>query len=484
MLTIGETIRDYKILSKIGEGGMGAVYLAEDTSLDKKVAIKVLSPSLLSDEQFVERFKNEAKIQAMLSHPNIVTLHSLIMEDSKYLMVMEYVNGKTLKHIISEQGPFSEQKAKKYFLQILDAIGFAHSMGIVHRDLKPSNILIDVNDNVKILDFGIAKVLGDRSLTKTGSKMGTIFYMSPEQIRAEKNINQRTDIYSLGIVFYEMLTGTLPFNTQTESDFEIMKQIVEGRGIDETFLEGRVSDVMIKVLKKMTEKKSEHRFATCYQISEALISNNVPEDILNIGINDKNTETADNNVEFEEETIEINNKFFPKADFGKRISAFIIDGIVFAFLLGIMIDQLVKSANQQENYAVYVIIFLFILILSLIRDGLNKGKGVGKNIIGLRMIDLENGKVISKGKALKRRILELVFYGVSSAISAGVGGFILIVIEIILSNTGNGQRLVDKILSVQVVNESDIIVDSVTLEVKPSELALYKLSPGKRVIFK
>lgn len=474
MLTTGEKIRDYKILSKIGEGGMGAVYLAEDTSLDKKVAIKVLSPNLLSDPQFVERFKNEAKIQGMLSHPNIITLHSLIMEDSKYLMVMEYVNGKTLKHIISEQGPFSEQKAKKYFLQILDAIGFAHSMGIVHRDLKPSNILIDLNDNVKIMDFGIAKVLGDRSLTKTGSKMGTIYYMSPEQIRAEKNINQRTDIYSLGIVFYEMLTGTLPFNTQTESDFEIMKQIVEGRGIDETFLEGRVSDVMIKVLKKMTVKKSENRFATCYQISEALTLNNMPENVLDIEVNVESTKPAQEPKEVFESPVDFNIKVLPKANFGKRILAVVIDSIVLMVYYAIYF--LIIKFSVEEYAGGNLILFFIFLIVSLMRDGLNKGKGIGKGVVGLRMIDLESGKVISKGKALGRRFLEGLLYVTS--------GLILIIIDIIMCNSGNGQRLVDKILNVQVVNESDIIVDNVTLEVKPSELALSRLSSGKRVTFK
>lgn len=134
MLNNGDRIRDFKVITKIGEGGMGAVYLAEDVMLNKKIAIKVLSPHLISDQQFVERFKNEGKIQASLNHPNIVTLYSLIQENSSYYMVMEYVNGKTIKEILKEKGAFSELQAKKYFIQILDAISFAHSMGIVYRN--------------------------------------------------------------------------------------------------------------------------------------------------------------------------------------------------------------------------------------------------------------------------------------------------------------------------------------------------------------
>lgn len=474
MLKIGEKIREFKILSKIGEGGMGSVYLCEDTLLNKKVALKALNQNLLSEPQFIERFKNEAKVQAMLNHPNIVTLYSFIQEASNYFMIMEYVNGKTLKQILSEQGPFSEQQARKYILQILDAIGFAHSMGIIHRDLKPSNILVDVNDNIKIMDFGIAKVLGDRNLTKTGTKMGTIFYMSPEQIRADKNINQRTDIYSLGIVFYEMLFGTVPFNTNTESDFEIMKEIVEGKGIDENAMRGKISELMIKILKKMTAKNSENRFATCYQISEALTSNNLPDVIENIGINIETVETAEDTFDNEISNIEIKKNVFPRADFGKRILAYMIDNIVFGLPLIIILSLVFLHEKANKNFDEYVILFLILLVFLFIRDGINKGKGVGKGIVGLRVIDLKNGKVISKGKGFNRRFFELIIYYIITAIIPA-GGFVLFIIEVIMCNSGNGQRLVDKFFQVQVVNETDIIVDNNTLEVKPSETALQKL---------
>ncbi|MBT8387510.1 MAG: serine/threonine protein kinase [Ignavibacteria bacterium] len=197
-----EKIRDYKIIEKLGEGGMGTVYLAEDTMLERKVALKVLNPLFTKESQFTERFRHEAKVQASLIHPNIVTLHNYFRESENYCMVMENVEGVTLKHLISGTGPIPEKRAIWILIQMLEAVGFAHKKGIIHRDIKPSNILVSKDDNVKILDFGIAKILRDKGHTKTGTKLGTVYYMSPEQIKAVKDIDQRTDIYSLGITFY------------------------------------------------------------------------------------------------------------------------------------------------------------------------------------------------------------------------------------------------------------------------------------------
>lgn len=460
MLNNGDRIRDFKVINKIGEGGMGAVYLAEDEMLHKKIAIKVLSPHLISDQQFVERFKNEAKVQASLNHPNIVTLYSLFQENSSYYMVMEYVNGKTIKEILKEKGAFSEYQAKKYFLQILDAISFAHSMGIIHRDLKPSNILIDVNDNVKIMDFGIAKVLGDRNLTKTGTKLGTIFYMSPEQILADKSIDQRSDIYSLGMVFYEMLTGAVPFNSDTDSDYIIMQQIVQGKGIDENELKGKVSDVMIKVLLKMTSKDRINRFATCYQIAEALKLNKATELEIQPPKQNKDNfqpiEIVDNNKHTMEE---FEKNVFPKANFGKRIAAFFIDVIILTCII------VISGLIMQGSEALGSLLFLIgVLILGFIRDGINKGKGIGKGMVGLRIINLNEQKVISISKAFARRFIDMIIYFIP----------FIIFIDIYMCNTKRGRRIIDRILDLQVVNESDIIVDEGTGEVRLSEIGIEK----------
>ena len=205
-ITKNTILRDYQIIDELGKGGMGTVYLAEDQMLRRKVAIKVLNPILTDDAQFTERFRHEARVQASLIHSNIVTLYNFFEEDGYYCMVMEYAEGETLKEKIQKEGAIEEERALKIFRQMLEGVGYAHEKGIIHRDIKPSNIIIDSRDRVKIMDFGIAKILGDRGMTKTGTKLGTIYYMSPEQIRAEKDIDQRTDIYSLGITLYEMVT--------------------------------------------------------------------------------------------------------------------------------------------------------------------------------------------------------------------------------------------------------------------------------------
>ena len=263
-------IRGFKVIEKLGEGGMGSVYLAEDIMLDRKVALKILNPSLTNDLTFIDRFKNEAKVQANLIHSNIVTLYSFFEDDGKYYMIMEYAEGVTLKQLIFNRGKVPEDISIRIVNQILDGLGYAHTKGIVHRDIKPANIIIDSNHNVKIMDFGVAKILGDRGLTKTGMKIGTVYYMSPEQIKAIKDIDQRTDIYSLGITFYEMLTGRVPFQTDTESDFELMTEIVNGTIPDLRELNPTISAKTSETIRKMIEKDRDNRFATCYQCSISL----------------------------------------------------------------------------------------------------------------------------------------------------------------------------------------------------------------------
>ncbi|MEI7812764.1 MAG: serine/threonine-protein kinase [Ignavibacteria bacterium] len=270
ILQENDTVRDYRIIRKIGEGGMGSVYLAEDTMLDRKAAIKALNPLLTQDNLFTERFRQEARVQAGLIHPNIVSLHNFFVENGSYFMVMEYAEGTTLKEKIAAHGAVPEKRAAVIFSRMLDALGYAHSKGVIHRDIKPGNIIIDSSDNVKILDFGIAKILGDKGMTKTGAKMGTVYYMSPEQIRASKDIDQRTDIYSLGITLYEMLTGRLPFNTNTESDFEVMEEIIRGTITAPERIVPSLSNTIVNVIYRMTEKEKEKRPATCFLCGEQL----------------------------------------------------------------------------------------------------------------------------------------------------------------------------------------------------------------------
>jgi len=271
----GVILRDYRIIRLLGEGGMGEVYLAEHTLLGSQVAIKRLNPALTKDAQFSERFLNEARIQAKLIHPNIVALQNFFVEDGVYYMVMEFAEGRMLKDVIAETGPIPEQRSLHIFRQLIAALGYAHSKQIIHRDIKPSNIMLDAKDNVKLMDFGIARLLSDRHMTQTGAKLGTLYYMSPEQVLADKTIDHRTDIYSAGIVLYEMLTGKLPYTADTDSDFIIMKEITEKRTPDPRDVYPHISENMVQLVREMTAKDREMRADTksviniIYQLSKS-----------------------------------------------------------------------------------------------------------------------------------------------------------------------------------------------------------------------
>ena len=199
----------YRIVRKLGSGGMANVYLAEDQELGRRVAIKILNDRHANDEQFVERFRREAKNAASLSHPNIVSIYDRGEAEGTYYIAMEYLAGRSLKELILSRGPAPVSVAVDYARQILSALRFAHRNGIVHRDIKPHNCLVDAEGHVKVTDFGIARA-GASQMTEEGSIIGTAQYLSPEQARGTQ-VDQRSDLYSLGIVLYEMLTGNVPF---------------------------------------------------------------------------------------------------------------------------------------------------------------------------------------------------------------------------------------------------------------------------------
>jgi serine/threonine protein kinase/beta-lactam-binding protein with PASTA domain len=203
----------YQVVRKLGAGGMANVYLAEDQELGRRVAIKILNDRHANDEQFVERFRREAKNAAALSHPNIVSIYDRGEAEGSYYIAMEYLDGRSLKELIVSRGPAPITVAVEYARQILQALRFAHRHGIVHRDIKPHNVLVDAEGRVKVTDFGIARA-GTSQMTEAGSIVGTAQYLSPEQARGT-SVDQRSDVYSLGIVLYELLTGTVPFTGDT-----------------------------------------------------------------------------------------------------------------------------------------------------------------------------------------------------------------------------------------------------------------------------
>jgi len=209
------TLGDYEIMGLLGRGGMATVYLAHDIALDRKVAIKVMAPHLLSGEGMAERFKREARTAGSLSHPHIIPIYAVKEAGDLLFFVMKFVEGRPLDSIIQEVGAVPFAMAQTIMQQVGSALGYAHRRGIVHRDIKPANIMLDVDGWAMVTDFGIAKVADKQGLTMTGATVGTPSYMSPEQCAATKELTQASDQYSLGVVAYEMIAGRLPFSSDS-----------------------------------------------------------------------------------------------------------------------------------------------------------------------------------------------------------------------------------------------------------------------------
>ena len=258
MITKGQKINDrYEIVKSIGEGGMANVYLAQDTILDRKVAIKVLRGDLANDEKFIRRFQREALSASSLSHPNIVEMYDVGEDNGSHYIVMEYIEGKTVKQLLKKRGNLTVSEAVDIMLQLTDGIAHAHDSYIIHRDLKPQNIMIQEDGQIKITDFGIAMALNSTQLTQTNSVMGSVHYLPPEQA-AGKGSTIKCDIYSMGILFYELLTGILPFkgDNAVEIALKHMKDPIPSVRKQNSNIPQSVENIIIKA----TAKNPKNRY--------------------------------------------------------------------------------------------------------------------------------------------------------------------------------------------------------------------------------
>ena len=260
-------IGNYTFKKKLGEGGMATVYLAEHNTLNQPVAVKLLNKEFVGNENIRKRFLSEGKSLFKMSHPNIIKVTDLIDQEDQVAIVMEYLDGETLKEYIERKGKLTEDELKGLVGQMLDALAYVHDQGLVHRDIKPSNFMLSKKGAIKLLDFGIAKNTDKSSsdYTQTGTlqSMGTPMYMSPEQVKSTKDVTGQSDIYSLGVVLWQMVTGLKPYDTNTTSTFELQTKIVnEPLSITNTKFDG--------IIQKATSKTLEDRYKICGEIKDDL----------------------------------------------------------------------------------------------------------------------------------------------------------------------------------------------------------------------
>jgi non-specific serine/threonine protein kinase len=275
---IPERLAHYRIMKPLGTGGMGEVYLAEDTKLKRRVAVKILPPQLAADPERLQRFEQEARALAALNHPNIVTIYSVEEADGIHFLAIELVDGVTLAEKIPDEGmplgPFFDLS-----VSLVDSLAAAHESGIIHRDLKPGNVMVSQDDRVKVLDFGLAKLrrnhvfadeeseLSTDLLTGEGRVVGTVAYMSPEQLRGER-LDPRTDIFSLGVLFYEMTTGIRPFQGDTSA--ELMSSILRDVPPPLSEIRRELPDHLGRILRRCLEKDTDRRYQTALDLRNEL----------------------------------------------------------------------------------------------------------------------------------------------------------------------------------------------------------------------
>lgn len=264
----GTRLGRYLVISQIGGGGMGQVYKAQDTELNRTVALKVLPPHLCRHPEYLRRFRTEAQAQARMASPYIVTLYSFMEMAAGEVLVMEHVEGQTIAQMLRAQGPLPMARAVRYFEQALRGIEHMHRHGVVHRDLKPSNIFITADEQVKLMDFGVARIIDQNDTAQNGTMVGTLLYISPEQINGRET-DFRSDVYTLGVSLFETITGRLPF--ERRSDYALMHAHVQEQPPRPNLYQHRVPPALEWVILKAIEKDPTRRFQSASEFRAALL---------------------------------------------------------------------------------------------------------------------------------------------------------------------------------------------------------------------
>jgi serine/threonine protein kinase len=359
-------LQNYTIKSEIGRGGMATVYLAHDNKFDTNVAVKVLNKEFVNNENIRKRFISEARNMYKMSHPNIIKVTDLIEEGDTVAFVMEYIEGQTLKEYLDRKRKLNDAEIKNMFSQMLDAVGYVHEQNLVHRDIKPSNFMLDKKGNIKLMDFGIAKNMdvtsSDYTHTGTNQNMGTPMYMSPEQIKSTKDVTLQSDIYSLGVVLWQMVMGKKPYDTKTISIFELQNKIVT----ENLSLTNSKFDFLIEVA---TAKELNIRYNNCKEFKTKLDNlNKEVTGITNLNNSENSEKTIFDNfkateIYHEKPIIETNNqqKEFSK---GKKSNKSIFIGIgaiilavigyfLFSYYKNVRLEDAINNFNNEEYSIAY-----------------------------------------------------------------------------------------------------------------------------------
>lgn len=368
----------YELLEKIGEGGMGSVYKAKCHVLNRFVAVKILKEELSNDEEFVSRFKREATSIAKLSHQNIVNVYDVCAENDVNFIVMEYIDGKTLKQIIKEDGRLNSVKTLDIVFQIAKALSCAHTNGIIHRDIKPDNIMITQDKMVKVMDFGIAKVADSRTVTNSNKIMGTAHYFSPEQAKGSY-VDCRTDIYSLGIVMYEMVTGKVPYNA--ESAITIAMMHIQGSITAPKEIFTDIPENINQVILRAMQKEPIKRYQTAKEMSEvigAIKENSNYKVIVNSGI-DGATKIMDavvaSNIRDDLTTVMSKEEILDKTVFEKAVAEKTI------FRKESEALPIKKKPNKNKKVMLIIASVILVIIVSALDKSLLKGTTVPRKAV-------------------------------------------------------------------------------------------------------
>ena len=266
---IGEKIHSYEITEHLGRGGMGNVYKATDTMLGREVALKMLHPQLTVQEQFLERFKKEARVLAQLLHPNIAVIYNFIEQGGNHFMVMEYVEGNSLDDLLKKYTTLPPEFIVPVFIQVLEGLKHAHKKNIFHRDIKPANIMLTPDGTVKLMDFGIAKIAGEQKMTQVNKIVGTVEFMAPELLQG-KDASAASDIYAAGVTLYELICGKLPFEADT--DFNLMQAIMKQKIIQPAKFNATIPKALSEIVMRALDKNPAARFADAAAFQQALMS--------------------------------------------------------------------------------------------------------------------------------------------------------------------------------------------------------------------